>query len=939
MTQLIGSRLAATLLCVLLILAGLPFVTGHESIGSGRLALALYHGTREMALNETRERYLMGPLRMLNICPNAIKETGEECDDANFLDGDGCSTTCTIEAGYSCTLIGLTSHCDAACGDGLVLATENCDDGNKRNFDGCTNICNVEAGYTCIGGTPTGPADECDDACGDAINVGGTECDDGNLVNGDGCDSTCHFELGWTCEGGSKWDPDTCFEKCGDGIRFGTQQCDDGNSVGLDGCSSLCTVEDGYLCTGGSSTTPDVCTEVCGDGINVLGNPCDDWNQGDGDGCDQNCNDEIGWVCSGGSAARFDLCDETCGDYRNFQPDVIYKCDDGNLYINDGCDHICIVEKGYVCTGGTPDTHDTCTEICGDARNIGILPCDDGNTLPGDGCSDLCQVEAGWLCSGGSWTSEDYCLEICGDGRNHKKFWCDDGNLNNGDGCDDNCDIEPGWYCYGGNATHPDFCYRIFPHISNVEISQNNTIVFLTFNQSMNMLTSWDESQWLITITGPRQFYDFSWFLRNEQVYKLDGDWFTILEIELDLADVQFFGEAGIEQVHIEFLANFSLISEADSWPSFTTNATLIPNAQESEYMCGMDKVTEAAFWSLVALILLNAFLWFFGVSLMYSWTLFLALQIVTTIPLMKNYIPSCVTRYIKYVCGLSVGMNYGMWTNFFGIMYDHAQVLVFPVPDYRYTKMSIYTGSFIEGAMRVFNVWFYFFLTLVFFHISKLFWFWWPPAKAFWEEIEHLFRWQILFKGFMICYFPVFFFSMLNFQYFNFSTGLAALSTGGALVYFTIFNGFPIYHSLKAIYLRRKHEIHEELTFKYELMFDDFDQVMLLRYFFFWQFALKRILITLAILYLPISGMWQLNFIMFTSACSALWIGFSKPFNGALLNAHWVFDELATMATTGSFYSFLTPFKADKPFFSYGRSIIMIISVWIWIHLLILTL
>jgi len=38
-------------------------------------------------------------------CGNGTKDSDEACDDLNILDGDGCSSTCTIEAGYTCTTI------------------------------------------------------------------------------------------------------------------------------------------------------------------------------------------------------------------------------------------------------------------------------------------------------------------------------------------------------------------------------------------------------------------------------------------------------------------------------------------------------------------------------------------------------------------------------------------------------------------------------------------------------------------------------------------------------------------------------------------------------------------------------------------------------------------------------------------------------------------
>ncbi len=37
-----------------------------------------------------------------------------------------------------------------------------------------------------------------------------------------------------------------------------------------------------------------------------------------------------------------------------------------------------MIETGYKCSGGSPTSKDTCTEICGDGITLGILPCDDG---------------------------------------------------------------------------------------------------------------------------------------------------------------------------------------------------------------------------------------------------------------------------------------------------------------------------------------------------------------------------------------------------------------------------------------------------------------------------------------------------------------------------------------------------------------------------------
>src|SRR5262245_66603296 len=52
---------------------------------------------------------------------------GEQCDDGNTTNGDGCSSTCTIEPGFTCS--GEPSVCTPTCGNGVVNGGEQCDAG------------------------------------------------------------------------------------------------------------------------------------------------------------------------------------------------------------------------------------------------------------------------------------------------------------------------------------------------------------------------------------------------------------------------------------------------------------------------------------------------------------------------------------------------------------------------------------------------------------------------------------------------------------------------------------------------------------------------------------------------------------------------------------------------------------------------------------------
>jgi uncharacterized repeat protein (TIGR01451 family) len=82
---------------------------------------------------------------VIDQCGNGIVNTGEQCDDGNNIDGDGCSASCTLEgAGF--------------CGDGVIQAPEECDNGpnNGQNGNSCSAGCvlNTCVGGSCDGGTP-----------------------------------------------------------------------------------------------------------------------------------------------------------------------------------------------------------------------------------------------------------------------------------------------------------------------------------------------------------------------------------------------------------------------------------------------------------------------------------------------------------------------------------------------------------------------------------------------------------------------------------------------------------------------------------------------------------------------------------------------------------------------------------------------------------------
>lgn len=425
----------------------------NEKCGSPLPASTCYFdvlGSNEIVYRDAACTDLCDPSTNIPVCGNNILESGEQCDDGNLNDGDGCSSLCQVEI---------------MCGNGNVDPDEQCDDGNNIDGDGCSSTCQNE--------TPPEPI------CGNQILESGEQCDDGNNQDGDGCSSECTMEA---------------TSDCGNGTLDPSEECDDGNNNNGDGCNSTCEIEENdecipldevfgeiaeEACQARCSNLPDgICyvnalgspeivysdnacinlceppTEdpVCGNSMLETGEQCDDGNTNNGDGCDENC------VVEPPPAP-------VCG---NGQVEAGEECDDNNNSNGDGCSANCLTEDE--------------TAICGNGEVEGNEECDDGNTSNGDGCSSICKEEQNEVCveleEVFGEMAEEICLtrcgnlpegscfvdvtaspetvysdsgctnvceiqeEECGNGEIEGEEECDDGNNEDGDGCSSSCTEE-----------------------------------------------------------------------------------------------------------------------------------------------------------------------------------------------------------------------------------------------------------------------------------------------------------------------------------------------------------------------------------------------------------------------------------------------------------------------------------------------------------------
>jgi len=280
-------------------------------------------------------------------------QRGEECDDGNFVDFDGC-THCLIDL----------------CGNWEINAGEQCDDGNRQSGDGCSKFCIKEL------------------TCGNGLLEFGEQCDDGNNWSDDGCSGDFIFST--PCQ----------FEYCGDGVvqpGLG-EECDPAlqSYCRLDCVLPFCgddiedsITDDEYpykeICDPGKHCRLNKYRECRDDGECPLG-PCNT-NEG---------------VCTG-DHSRSCKKDDDCGFDQCIIQDEYYldkvictaectkpiKCGDGIVQGDEECEPSDHRRNG----GCTDECELERPDLCGNGHVDPGEQCDDGNRAGYDLCSETCQLE------------------------------------------------------------------------------------------------------------------------------------------------------------------------------------------------------------------------------------------------------------------------------------------------------------------------------------------------------------------------------------------------------------------------------------------------------------------------------------------------------------------------------------------------------------------
>jgi cysteine-rich repeat protein len=262
--------------------------------------------------------------RLVTSCGNAVIDADETCDDGNTRAGDGCSSTCRIESGYTC--------------DGEPSACNDIDECAVAN-GGCAQLCTNSDGWfscTCMTGYMLA-ADQraCDDIDECAVANGG--CAAGVVcMNVPGTRTCSACPQGFEGDGVTCTDVDECATNnggcahtCNNSPGAYACSCDAGYLLDID--AHDCTdVDECATNNGGCSTDPQVaCTNTpgsftcgaCPTGFTGTGTICDDIDEcaSGQDDCaaDATCTNTRGGftcACNGGFVGDGKRCDPAMPD-------------------------------------------------------------------------------------------------------------------------------------------------------------------------------------------------------------------------------------------------------------------------------------------------------------------------------------------------------------------------------------------------------------------------------------------------------------------------------------------------------------------------------------------------------------------------------------------------------------------------------------------------
>ncbi len=333
------------------------------------------------------------------VCGDGQIDGAEQCDDGNTIAGDGCSATCTVESGFTCSTLaplpiadGSFESASPGTGSAWEVVSGNVDWVSGSAFGNCMPAGSgaysidlngsqqgvIAQSFTTVAGTRyavsfLGNANcvsyagqSCATQCTRVLTVG--IADDTSASDVVDCQAA-FSKVVYQVEGSPQAKPWRRLR-----LEFTAK-----SAKTLVFFSGSDTALAGPMIDDVTIASSDCRPSTCGNGKLEAGEQCDDGNNVTGDGCQSDCGAiEAGWTC----ATPGQACTPVCGDGLVVGDE---QCDDGGIPIA-GCTN-CRIDSGFTCTGSLTSTGCTLTCAVGYVLSSDFIHCLDSCTVANGGCA------------------------------------------------------------------------------------------------------------------------------------------------------------------------------------------------------------------------------------------------------------------------------------------------------------------------------------------------------------------------------------------------------------------------------------------------------------------------------------------------------------------------------------------------------------------------
>ena len=193
---------------------------------------------------------------------------------------------------------------------------------------------------------------------------------------------------------------------------------------------------------------------------------------------------------------------------------------------------------------------------------------------------------------------------------------------------------------------------------------------------------------------------------------------------------------------------------------------------------------------------------------------------------------------------------------------------------------------------------------------------------RPYFVNLEKVFRWNLLFKGFQFLYMKGVFCSLMNMNNMNFANATLAMSGTLSAIFMALALAFIGVHTYQAVKYRKvikEDNIRELRKYKWRLLFGEFGDTHFVRYFYMWAFGLRRILAAVMVLYFIENPTTGLSLLLVVNLLSLVYCIISRPYRNPYVNAHLILSEIGVVIVNCELFPLRWVYIRDKEFYFLG--------------------